>query len=1285
MHLRLEFREFVSYRFRIDFARLREGFTRAILPNVKSRSCSLRNGALIHADLKGFTSISEKLGSLGKKGTEQLTELLNNCFGAILEPIEKAGGDVLYFAGDSVTARLPRGEDASTCVSGIRSCLAGLGSVKTEAGEITPRASVLSGIGSWFESELLHRGRAHVLLSGALVAGMAEAAAEGREDAPGVSRRKPWSGPPSAAKTPKAPVGHSPEHRSVVALFIKLAGYDIASPPIDALRKSFRILSEIAEKYGGTLHLVDSMVTGGCRMFLLFGAPVSSGRDGRNAVLAGIEALDALEGQECLYPSAGISCGYAYYGLVGNHWRRSFTVIGDGVNTAARLCDTAPRGSVVVSGEVRRETREFFVFKPLSSVWAKGKKRALSRFVPSPGEPLHHYRCGFVGRARELDHLTGRAAVRGVVMEITGEAGVGKTRLLSQLCTNLSARGVRIVSVRPDEPRRTDEHLSSLVAGICGINSGDSARVKRSKLRETLRSAGGDELAALESFPGGMLFGLSYPGKAYGALPPKLRRENLRDCLKAMLTLLREPSLFVIEDLHLLSAEEIVELSRLLRDVQAIGGPPVLLSRRPEGHPMVTGEELALETMELSGLSDEESMSLVHSILGGGDLDPMAGEILRSRSEGNPFFLLQITLFLLENRLLERRENVWVTSRDYSEDSIPENIFSMIMARMDQLRPEAKDFLRTAAVSGSDFSLRLVAEVLERPVESDARDCIKARLVHPVSGDDGDFVFSHVLVRDVAYDSMLRRDRRSVHRRLGEVMERGGAPPSILAHHFRRGEVPASAVIHSLRAGRIAAERYMNEEALQHFTAAADLAENLPDFTNSLVEAWEGIARIRDTLGDYDLALEAHRNVVAMSASVETRSVAKEAMAEIFYVRGEIDRALDYICDIEKTVEGSEAEYPEIFARNASFRAWAMCVRGSLEEAMEYALKAVAYGETAGPEGLPTLGKTLNTLATVYWVKDDMESAGIYYRKALEIAEKLGKYREAAITLGNISLIYHRQGRFLESIDCVTRNLGIAREIGDKFMVNNCHGQLTLPMLRVGNVSEARLHCREYLRMSEELGSTHDLLLALSADGSIALEARDFRRLFHSSGRLREVASMTGMDRELWKAGNLRGRAALLTGDHDLARRELAEALSTVERLKDPANTASLLGAVARERALSGDTEEAVALVDRASALAGECDSEMLRAGVQVERANILGITGDVEEGVRCLEEALSVYLKHGALLDVAAAEHHLGGLHLRRKTGADSGHAFLASAIERFASMGLTKRVEESASLLSR
>ena len=1220
-----------------------------------SRGTRIFSGTLLHADLTGFTSLAERLGSHGKAGTEQLTGILNASLAAILQPIREAGGVVLYFAGDSVTARLPDPSLAAGCAAGIHSGLNSLGPVDSLEGPVQPAAAVTTATGRWGETVLSRAESAHILLSGPLVSRLADLEREAGGRGVTTSTRlyvppvidQPSAGQSTLKRKRNAVVDSVAEHRSMAAIFVRLFGYDPARPPIAELQTAYAMLADVTAHYGGTVALVDSVVADGCRVFLLFGAPVSTGRDARNAVLAGAKALEKLKDLRRINAGIGVGYGYAYAGVVGDEWKRTYTVIGDSVNTAARLADTAAPGSIVVTDDVRRVTVAEFGYDELSPVMARGKSRALRRFVPGEEMGSDARRYAFVGRGRELSRLTDILSTPGSWVELTGEAGIGKTRLLEELTAGLKSSGHSVVLARPEEPRGVDEHLACLLFDVCGIRASDPSETKRSKLRSALQQAGGERLASLESIPGRMLLGIEYSDAPYHQLTPRIRRVNLMECLRSLVRALGPGAVVMVDDAHLLSDEEADELASLLGDLVSLDDSPAsaLICRRPEGPAVEPSKGPPLQRMELSGLDDRSRRGLLRNVALGCHLEPEVERTVMERAQGNPFYLLQMVLYLVEKGLLVRQGDRWTPSSDYSAESLPENVFAMVMARIDRLSSRAKECLRVGSVIGMEFPADLVASVVGRSAREEMGESVSAGLLFAAALKELEYIFSHMLIRDVAYDSMLREKRRALHHQVAELLERQSAPAAILAHHYQLAEDWNRALQHMLSAGDRASEEYRNQQAISHFRRAAEIAAELDGLQVGLSRARLSEGAVLDTLGRYDQALQAYEEVVELKAVAEDWGRAMQGKAQIHFVRGEFEKALGIMDQAEAGLEG-RAELEDLFTvRFAAFRAWVQAVKGDLKPAMENATAALAAAEALeedNPKKSNLLGYACNTLATVHWAMNEMDKAADLYRRALGIAQAMGSRREAAVTIGNIGLVLEKQGRYDEAIEAIEGKLEIVREIGDLYMVNSCHGELVPCMLRAGRIREAGGHCRQYIDTSRELVSTHDLLIGLGLEASIALRLRDLKRVRACAGELENISVEKGIRREEWKAYMYHGWIAMLEGNPVKAGDLLRKAIDLAREIEPPVSTAKLMSLIAWQRALVGEWESAEALLDEARQIAVDLGP--------VDRADILlgsgraCIQGGIwKRGEDALREAGNIYRAHGALADLADTEELLG------------------------------------------
>lgn len=307
-----------------------------------------------------------------------------------------------------------------------------------------------------------------------------------------------------------------------------------------------------------------------------------------------------------------------------------------------------------------------------------------------------------------------------------------------------------------------------------------------------------------------------------------------------------------------------------------------------------------------------------------------------------------------------------------------------------------------------EFSGRLVQSLLDREVTADLRETVCAGLVHSATLRELDYVFSHMLIRDVAYDLLLRECRRKLHGQVAGILEDMDFPAAVLAYHYELTEDWVPALRQNLIAGRRAKDEYRNQQALAHADKAAEIAGRLDVREESRSEALLLQADVLDVIGRLDGAMDAYRAVADLAADTDHWVKAMQSIAQIHFVRGEFDQSLKIVKQAENGLLESGAILPRCAVKFAGFRARVETVQGDVESGMKQAQEAVETA-TSMPESEAErprlLGYACNILATVYWALSDMETSGDYYRKALELAKQTGMRRNAAVTLGNIGLV----------------------------------------------------------------------------------------------------------------------------------------------------------------------------------------------------------------------------------------------------------------------------------------
>jgi len=1058
------------------------------------------SGSLLLADISGFTELTDKLALHGKKGTEDLTDILNRYFTAMYEILRVHGGIVISMAGDSILARFPSGKKPDVCASQMMEEMKHFDNLVTDSGRCRLSIKIVLGYGSWTEFIVGNPDSARIFLTGDIIEKIASAedkALKGeiytvRSDADAeLSGYKVPDLPDSSFYVPGTD-NLQGEHRSIAAVFINFEGYDKKAPPHHQIQKLYLGISEIARKHSGIIQMVDNILVGGSRIFLLFGAPRSFGNDLIHAVRASLEINSFLTDLDVFNVRTGIDEGFAFAGMIGNSWSRQYTVIGDVVNTAARLADSAESGSIAVSDRVYRMSRNYFEYRELDNLILKGKESTVRRFSPLTRRIDNFDRYSFVGREDELNRILSVIDKSKAVVIMEGSAGIGKTSLLNKLSEHLSEKNYSVLHAASPEHGETNDLLVSLLGNMSGLAESDSENTIKRKLVNLINGLD-DSIGSIsrrEIFLGRMLFSLSYPPSDYDDLPPRLRRDNLLDAVCDLLKSHESPVCVILEDIHYSTDEDLEAVEYIVSHLLDYPGTDIsfILSKRPDQRSLFDRDEFPVHRMALEGLGAQATDELMIEILNGVNLEKDIESLIRERAEGNPFYLMQFLLYLIEEKLIHLDGEHWVRTQQYSDENLPGNVFSMIMARIDRLEKQAKESLRIGSVAGLRFREEIVRRVLNREVHDNLMDCAEAGLTFQSKLKDIEYVFSHTLIKDVTYDSILRKRRKIIHGAIGTILEdmnpdRLDALCPVLASHFRIAEEWNKSLQYSIRAGERAWSEYRNLNAVQHFMDAIHTIENhLVEAEDQIAECCRYIGKIYDRIGDYDKAMEYFQKALETSVDIDLKGDVSVAIADILYTRGEIDNALQFLENTEKMLLQDSGIHEILFTRIECFRAWTDCVTGNTEIAMKTALKAVNLAENlTGYTEIKCArqkGLSYNTIATVYWANGDYTEARKYYTKALELALEHNMKRETAVTYGNIGLVSDKMGEFADAIDSFNAQLSVSLEIGDKLLGMTSYGNLSTAYSSLGLFDKMLETALEYRRMAEELPAHHDMLLA---------------------------------------------------------------------------------------------------------------------------------------------------------------------------------------------------------------
>ncbi len=720
------------------------------------------------------------------------------------------------------------------------------------------------------------------------------------------------SGPNAAPAARDAGRIAAGERRVITVLFCDVVGSTALAGRLDpeewaeVMNEAFRYMIAPIEEYGG---MVARLM--GDAVLAFFGAPQAHEDDPQRAVLAGLGIVNGIRpfihqfnqdyGLE-FNVRVGINTGPVVVGEIGSGQSGEYTAMGDAINLAARMEQTAAPGTVQISDDTYRLIAPLFDVWDLGGVEVKGKDEPVHAYrvlglEAQPGRlrGLEGLQAPLIGRQREIARLREILADlhdgRSRICYLIGEAGLGKSRLIAEVRQEwrdqLAAtfgdvsplwRGwSEFVAVSFGASRPYDM-LKRQVRHFCAIRETDPPAVVHERL-ETLIGAYPSALHQRMHRVFGFLLG-DGTGAEFQSDAGAFQRE-LRAVLEQMAQVQASqgPVVYVIDDVHWADVASLEALRALL---PLVARWPVLFlfAMRPDWN--TPGWQLYLEaqldypeycaSIYLEPLSSGDSRTLVGELLGQAEVPDAVCDLIQRKAEGNPFFVEETVRTLLDSGALRREADGvhWDAGANLEQVAaligLPGNVQALLTARIDQLSADVRRTLQLAAVIGRSFALRVLERIAEKPGETLAehlKQLGQADLVRPMGGGAADdYAFRHALTRDAAYETILLRQRRRYHRRVGEAMEalyadRLTDEAPRLAYHFAECRDWAKAVRYHALAGEAAARLYANTEAIEHLSRALDICRATPEAIDEaqVVELYRRRGRVLEVAGRHDEAL----------------------------------------------------------------------------------------------------------------------------------------------------------------------------------------------------------------------------------------------------------------------------------------------------------------------------------------------------------------------------------------------------------------------------------------------
>ncbi len=1195
-------------------------------------------GAALFADISGFTALMEALSrALGpRRGAEELTRCLNDVYDALIAEIHRYGGSVIGFAGDAMTCWFDHdpGPRAAACALAMQEAMRRFEAIPIPPAQsvaLAAKAAVAAGPARRFEvgdpeiqridvlagatlarvAEAEHTAtKGDVVLDEAAVAGadgaarvaewrvepetgrrfavvpaLARPVADAPWPEPGVltqEQARPWLLPPVYERVHSGQGAFLAELRPVVTLFLAFSGidYDADMDAAQRLDAYIRWVQRVLDRYGG--HLLQIIIGDkGSYLYAAFGAPVAHGDDATRAVAASLELQEPHPALHNGAPRIGIAEGRAYAGAYGGQTRRTYGILGDAVNLAARLMQSAPAGGILASDGVHRAAARGFTWESLPPLRLKGKSElvaafrliaAVQRRVARLQEP--RYTLPLVGRQAELaaieEALTKTLSGRGQIVSITAEAGMGKSRLVAEAVRLATARelGVYIGECQSYGANTSYLVWESIWRTFFGLDGVDSLDEQLDALKAQLAAIDPALVPRLPLL--GVALNLPIPDNDLTrSLDAKLRKTSLEallvDCLRARA--MQAPLLLVLDDCHWLDplSHDLLEaVGRGMADL------PVLLVvayRPPEIERLQAPRIVRLPhctQLELTSFTPQEAERLIAlklaQLTGSGDAPPaMLLKRIAERAQGNPFYSEEL-LNYLHDRGLDARDAQALESLE-----LPASLHSLILSRIDQLSESQKITIKVASVVGRQFRMDWLWGVhpqLGAPTQVKADlDGLSRLDLTPLDQPEPEriYLFKHIATREVAHESMPYAMRAQLHGQLAQFIEDSYATTldqyvDLLAYHYDLSRVEPKKREYLRRAGEAAQSAYANEAAIDYYRRLLPL---LPEVEQSAIRLRLG--QVLELVGEWSEAGEHYRQALHLAEQFgDARSTAscRRAMGWLLRKQGKYHEAISWLIQARLGFEqlGDLAVVSLVMTDIGEISRQL----GAFTEAKKRFDDALSLAQSLGdyPEGLMAQAQALKGAGTLANQQGDSPMARTFYEQSLAIRRELNDRPGIAVLLANLGIVSYHTGDYAGARTLDDESLAVFREIGDGWSAGTLLNNLGDIAREQADYPAARQFLAESLEVRRRLGDMGGTAFSLNSLGDVLLDE----------------------------------------GDHPAARPVLAESLAINRELGDRAAIAYLLDDFAALATAEGEPQRALRLAGAASA-AHDAIGSQLSAG----------------------------------------------------------------------------------------
>jgi class 3 adenylate cyclase/tetratricopeptide (TPR) repeat protein len=1198
-------------------------------------------GSAAFVDVSGFTQLSEQLARKGREGAEQITDAIGGSFESILSVAYENGASLLKFGGDALLLWFD-GENHATRASRaavlMREKLAQVGRIELPDAKVTLQMSqgVHSGEFHFFAAgtshlellptgpgwsrlvEIEHAAQAgEILVSGETAASLPTGCVHEARDSARILREFPaehWEKLPLRPRPiipfetlaqclPLAIRAHvlgshaAPEHRPVTIAFIRFAETDAlieksgAATASDVLHRLVSSIESVADEQGVAFLGSDIDANGG-KLILTAGAPKVTGNDEERMLLALRKIVDT---DLPLPISVGVHRGAVFAGDIGPFYRRTYTVMGDAVNLTARLMAKAEQRAIYATGEVLERSNTHFETTKLEPFAVKGKAEpvqawSVGRAQSAKARQVTVQKLPLTGRNVELGTIrkafVSARSGAGRLIEVVGEAGIGKTRLLEALRD--AAAGFRKSHAACEAYTASTPYAvwTELLRELMNFGRDDPDPIIEDRLRDELAKSAPDLAPWLPLIASA--FGLEVAATPeVEMLADKNRRAKLHETVVPFLQgIVKEPWLIEIENAHHMDEASAELLTHLTNEVAS---KPWLfaVARRPSTVGFSAPEAATVVRIELKPLAAQDALRLTQLATEKNPLPAHVLEVVATRSGGNPQFLRDLLRKAIESG---------------GTADLPDSAEAAAMARIDSLSPEDRAVVRRAAVLGLTFHPRMLEWFTEHGDFPLPTAETWARLEDLFDEEpDGYLRFRRSLLRDAAYEGLPFKLRRELHKtvaaHLEEEMDYPEEAANILSLHYLQAGENAAAWRYAKMAAKRAEEVYANVEAAGLYARAFEAGRAATDVEKT------DLALVHQAVGDSWYRAGEFRKAAGAYSAARTLAESEPLLdGDLMIKLSRVEAKLGKYAEAQRWTEQARGVFLELpgaeaarqTARSSAWYATLLQFEGRITEALTcaeqavvaaeaakdreaageaYFVMGVAFSELGKPDAQAIMQRSLEAfeqsgnlvrqagilsdLGFICRLEGRWDEALSFYERARDAAQKIGNTVNAFLARMNTAEVLADRGEWAEAEVLLLETLQVWKASQFQRYLGECLSWLGRVSLRLGRIDEALGRFEEAKANYLQVGYENEIA---PIDARVA-ECHLIRRnpddaLDLVRGMLSRASESNGVARVVPLLERIQGHALIQQGDLWAARDALEASLEAARERRDPFESA---------------------------------------------------------------------------------------------------------------------------------